>query len=158
MISLNIYISDGYIITHCTCIYPSLDPCFFSLFLFECLYQCSAILLLIVILYVLLLIHVSLSVSVYGYHISNFGCIGTSLDSYFFLSHSLWRCLPVCDYTITHCRCIRTPLDPSFSLCFSESFYYCSAIYFMTDCTCICTSLDPPLSFSVCLSIRIYYR
>ena len=85
-----------------------------------------------------------------GYHIGNFAC--TSLDSYFFLSHSVWMCLPVSGYTTTHCRCICTSLDPSFYLCFSEDFYYCSAINCLTDCTCICTSLDPPFSLTLSAS------
>ena len=121
---------------------------FLPLFLFECLYQCSAVFSLILILLVLLLIHVSLSlsVSVCGYHIGNFSC--TSLDSYFFLSDSVWIRLPVSGYTTTHCRCICKSLDPSFYLCFSECLYYCSAMNYLTDCTCICTSLDPPFSLS----------
>ena len=113
----------GYIVTDCNSIGTSLYPRF-SLSL-------------------------SLSVSVCGYYIDNFACIGTSLDSYFFLI----LCLLVSGYTITHCRCICKSLDPSFSLCFSEGFYYCSAINCVTDCTCIGTSVEPLWSLSLCLSV-----
>ena len=57
-----------------------------------------------------------MSISVYEY-IRNSACIGTSLDSYFFLSHSICiNVLPSVGYTIAHCRCIGTYLDPRFSI------------------------------------------
>ena len=45
-----------------------------------------------------------------GYIFGNYACIGTSLDSYFFLSHFVWMCLPVSGYTITYCGCIYVRL------------------------------------------------
>ena len=87
-----------------------------SLFLSQCLNECSAILSQVICVRVRLLIHISLSlslslsVSVFGYIIVKSVCIRTSLDAYFFVSLCLWMRVAVSDYIMTDCKCKCTPL------------------------------------------------
>ena len=160
----------------------------FSLFVSECLYRCSAISWLITVSAYTSLLRVSYSLSlwisvlVFGYIVTHWTCICTSLDPCFSLS-SLWMPLSVFGNIVTDFPCIVLSLDLHFYLCFSlsvsvsayitaksacicTSFYGC---FFLTFCLsvcipvaeciimhswCICTSLNP--CFSISFSIIIY--
>ena len=131
---------------------------FLTLFLFECLYQCSAMLSLIVRVLVPLLIRISisfsLSLSVSGNITGKSACIRTSLDSYFFVSLSLWMRVAVSDYIMTDCRCKCTHLDSCFWLFFSECFYPCSSILTLILVgESVNASLDLRLSLSLSLCL-----
>ena len=152
----------GYMITHCTCICPFLDPCFslsfsFSAYINVQLYCHWLYFYRYFSWFAFLPLFFPMSVSVYEY-IRNSACIGTSLDSYFFLSHSVWMCLPVSGYSITLRRCIYTSLDPSFSFSlflwrFLFGYNYWDWLYMYSY-----LSWSAFVSLSVCLSIRVYYR
>ena len=137
------------------CVYVrSLDWVF--LFVSECLYEHSTVLLLILCVYVRLLI-----------------CVR--------LSHPLWISVSVCSSFITHSMCTCTSPDPCLSLfqnicicvqlyccsfcvymyiyCFSLFFSKCLSVFafIMTHCTCICTCLDQCFSsFCIIVSMSSY--
>ena len=94
----------------------------FSLFVYECLYQCPAILLLILCAYTSLL-RVSYSLTLwipvlaFGYIVTHCTCICTSLHPYLSV-FSLWMPLYVFSYIVTYCPCIVSSLGSYFYLCF----------------------------------------
>ena len=76
-------------------------------------------------------------------------CIRTSLDSYFFVSLSLWMRVAVSDYIMTDWRCKCTHLDSCFWLFFSECFYPCSALLTLIKWSAF-------VSFSMSMSVSEY--
>lgn len=134
------------------CIYVrSLDWVF--LFVSECLYEHSTVLLLILCVYVRLLICVCLSLLLW---ISVSVCSG-------FITHSMCTCMsPDLCLSLFQNICICVQLYCcSFCVymyicCFSLFFSKCLSVFafIMTHCTCICTCLDQCFS-SLCIIVSM---
>ena len=130
----------------------------FYVFVSECLYYCAATLWLFTVSAYTSLLRVSysfsiwISVLVFGYIVTHWTCICTSLDPCFSLS-SLWMPLPVFGKIVTDCPCIVSFLDLHFYLCFSLSVSV--SAYITAKSACICTSFYGCFSLTFCLSMCI---
>ena len=134
----------------------------FSLLVSECLYHCAATLWLITVsaytslLFVSYSLSVWISILVFGYILTHWTRICTSLDPCLFLS-SLWVPLSVFGNIVNDFPwIISSSFDPYFDLsfCLSVSVF----AYMTANSACICTSLYSCFSLSHCFSLNVYTR